>query len=247
MSYESVGELESWWGLSESSAEVYVYRFEASGIPIGTDGAPADPIDLLDFASVVGRNQLRSLDIRGVGVMKVNGQPLDQWTIDVVATGSFTGAILPQPFEPNMNAALQDDAGVRARYPNIKILNGSWYEMSSPQASVDFWRSQPVVWDHLLTSGQGGRGGPTSSFARPAAYSIFYGSSDLGGNVKSLQPKEVPLGSKPSSDGGIALPSLSKNMGLSGAEVILGLAVLGIIVWVNRDGKRPRRQQEDWA
>jgi hypothetical protein len=115
-------------------------------------------------------------------------------------------------------------------FPSLLISEPQFRQLTGPADAVDHWRSQPLLWDHLL----GGDGGPTDTFAQPAEYSIVLGTADDG---KRAQPWKVkPPGLGP--NGEKKPPGPATN-----AVLLLGAVAIGgyVIAQTLKDKKKGRK------
>lgn len=243
MAYQGFGDVSAWWGLYQSSKDVYLYRFEATNIP-EEGGRPRSPVDLMDFVSAVGRAQSRNLDIRAVTAWKHPSAGTGQFTIDVVATSVYT---LPTTTwnEPDLLQVIKNDPDVGIHFPGIGLANGGWHQITSPEGTIDFWRSRPVLWDHSLTSNTGGHGGPTAAFGLPPEYAVTSGrADDPVSALRNLAPGKLPVG--PGEKPGGSVPAGQQGTsGMSWAELLIGVSIAGMIVWAVRSpGSRKYHDEE---
>ncbi len=178
MRLSGLGETSKWLGLLASPSEVYLFRFSAK------NANPKSPLDLLAFVRAVGQVNLfqTKLDIRGV-TMWDDGSSPDAHTFDVVATSPEGGLSLVLPSASGILNSVSSDPNVQALFPGIVLSDPSLLELIGPSDAIDHWRSQPILWDHSLSSGAG-VGGPTDTFASPAEYSIAIGKADDGKRAK---------------------------------------------------------------
>lgn len=246
MAFQSVGDVSTWWGLYQSPSDVYLYRFLASGIR-EEGGRPKNPLDLLDFVSAVGRAQSRNLDVRAVTAWKPDGSPNGQFMIDVVCTSVYA---LPTTTwnEPDLLQVIKNDAAVVAHFPELAVSGGGWYQIASPQNTIEFWRARPVLWDHALTTKLGGHGGATSAFGTPPDHSVAWGrADDQVTSIRSLVPPRAPTFPPGPTPGGPAGP-LGKESGMSWAELLIGASIVGMIVWAVRGpGSRKYHDDEEYG
>ncbi len=212
MSYCAFGETSSWWRVYASASEVYVWRATFKGLRIET----AD--DLHPFVKAFGRAQNMSLDVRGVCAQPVSG---DSYIVDVVYTARITAPtpIIGADDADDVLEIVKEDVDFSKRYTSIQVDNPQWLQLVGPKNSLDFWLSQPVLWDANLGTRSWGRGGgPTSSWTDMKG--LFLGSSEFVDGLKPLSPK---LG------GGFSPPGLNqdsnnKNIGLT---VVALAAIVG--------------------
>jgi hypothetical protein len=176
-----LGTVDVWeyvWALhSVSATDVMVLRLQVANARLD------DPSDALLFVRAAGQGQNWGMDVRGVAVSAIAGSADKQ--VDIVFTKGDAGFLGFGPI-----VGLHDDAAAMAKQiatdevlrqvsPNITISAAAIGPLTGPADALDHWRSQPIVWDHLL-SGPKGRGGPTDTFAQPADYTVVKGTADDG-------------------------------------------------------------------
>lgn len=224
-----LGALDEWTNPSLHSflpSDVFVLRLATTGFPV------RGPADVLPLVRAVGRGQNLRLDVRGVALWQDPKAAPDVWHADVVLT---TAAAL-FPFAPLMPGFVDDgaamagkvdaDAGMRGAFPTFHVVGQVFGQLTAPPDAIDHWRSQPVLWDHVL--GPAGVGGPTDSFAKPADYSIVRGKVDDGARATPWILGRSPLAPPPPG-------------GPSGTVVVVvGIALAGLLAlhFVKGQGKR---------
>ncbi len=189
------GTVDSW----ESSihvvneSDVIVLRMRISGARL------SEPSDALLFVRAAGQGQNWGMDVRGVAVSDV-ASSTDQM-VDVVFTKSDAGLL---GWSPAVMLGMADDAASMAKnvaadeaiqqaFPKLSIASSQLGPLTGPADAIDHWRSQPVVWDHLL-AGPKGRGGPTDTFAQPAEYTVVKGTADDGKRAQSWKTSLLGYG-----------------------------------------------------
>jgi hypothetical protein len=212
-----LGETSSWLGILTSTDDVYIWRVRAKNVEL------TSPAQALLFARAVGLGQNRKLDVRGVAVRKEGS---DDWTIDVVLTSSEGG--ISVGVATNADGVAQNvlqDSQVRAAFPQLQLKDPKVLELTGPKDAITHWRSQPLLWDHLL----GSDGGPTETYGHPAEYSVVKGRADDG---KSAEPWLMPK-SQTEGDGKPPGP-------LGNTLLLVGLAVIGgyAVVQATKDKRK---------
>jgi hypothetical protein len=168
-----LGETSSWLGIVTSTDDVYIWRARAKNAAISS------PSLALLFARAVGMGQNRKLDVRGVAVRK---EGADDWTVDVILTSSEGGITLGVATNADGVADnVLQNSEIRAAFPGLQLKDPKFLELTGPKDAIAHWRSQPLLWDHLL----GSDGGPTTTYGHPAEYSVVKGTADQG---KSAEP-----------------------------------------------------------
>ncbi len=198
------------------ASDVYVLRLKVRGAVL------TDPSQALAFAKAAGQGQNLGLDVRGVALWKAPGMTEDQWMVDVVETVTSGGVIVPFVGDnaSAMATKVAANADLRARFPKIAVDTASalWGTLSEPVDAIDWWRRQPMLWDHALADG----GGPTDTFANPAEYSVVLGKADDGAKARPWKRGEVPVAPPRADESGSGWGWLAA-LGL-GAVVIGGVA-----------------------
>lgn len=215
----------SWFGLLASTDEVYIYRARVKGAAIKS------PHEAMLFARAVGQGQNMKLDVRGVAVQKASESSGGDWWVDVIMTSPESGVAIMVTNASGITQAVLGDSELRATFPSLSVASAELLELTGPQSAIDHWRAQPILWDHALP-GAAGRGGPTDTFATPAAYSVVLGKADDG---KAAKPWIVPSpGLGPNGSGGGALESAT-------VFWILGIAAVAAVA-ISAMGKGRRRR-----
>lgn len=219
--WAGLGETSGWAQFIVSPEEVYIWRAHLHGAKL------VAPDQALLFVRAVGKGQNQNLDVRGIALDR---QSDTDWSVDVVLTSSENVlGLIPRNADGVAQQVLLDPA-VRQVFPQLSISEPQFRQLTGPKAAIDHWRSQALLWDHLL----GGDGGPTDTFAQPAEYSIVKGTADDG---KLAQPWVVaPAGLGP---GGEKKPPGSTE----NTVLLLGLAAIGgyIVVQAMKDKKKGRK------
>jgi hypothetical protein len=210
------------------ASEVYVVRLKCSGLPLSAGQ------DLLLFVRALGVNQTLGFDIRGAAAWQDPGAASDAWWIDLVATvPAWEGN--PIPFLGNDAASIaskiQNDPTLRQTFPNLQIDQAAslWGELTGPAQSIDFWKSQPLLWDHTLPGPKcvaliGGCGGPTNTFASPPASSIVKGKADDGALATPFPVTgTVPITTPDATTKGYALGDIHVIGAIAAVAGVLGL------------------------
>ena len=204
--------------------EIYVVRLKCTGLPLADGGA------LLLFVRALGVNQTLGFDIRGAAAWQDPGAPSTSWWIDIVCTVSgWEGN--PIPFLGNdaasIAAKIQNDPTLRQSFPSLQIDQSAslWGELTGPAQAIDFWKSQPLLWDHNLPGPKcvavvGGCGGPTNTFANPPASSIVKGKADDGALAIPFAVTTVPP---------IVTPGANNNYALGTTRLVEVLAAIGVV------------------
>lgn len=225
MSYSGccgLGTVDVWeyvWALHNlREADVMVLRLQVAGARL------SDPSDALLFVRAAGQGQNWGMDVRGVAVS--DAAAADQKMVDIVFTKGDAGLLGFGPIigihddAASMAAQIAADDALRQNSPNLQIVSSAIGLLSGPADAIDHWRSQPIVWDHLL-SGPKGRGGPTDTFAQPADYTVVKGTADDGKRAVPWKASVLDLGKK-------KLESLTDTQkGL----IAVGAAVGGFVLW----------------
>jgi hypothetical protein len=208
-----------------TASGVYVVRLKCTGLPLADGGA------LLLFVRAVGLAQNMGFDVRGAAAWQDPGADATTWWIDVICT--VTSWKMPSSTTDSA-AQIADSVGrdptLRASFPNLSIDPSAslWGELTGPPQSVDFWKSQPILWDHTLPGPKcaalfGGCGGPTNTFAAPPASSIVKGKADDGAMaIPFAVTAPVPVVTPGASSG-----SSLATIGVLGALGIAGLFAVG--------------------
>lgn len=195
MAYEahrSIGDTEH-WEFAGSPGYVYVWRTRA-------DAVVDHPDDARLFARAVGQaaaqNQPFAIDVRGVVVHN------DHHVVDVVFTVPSAIILWNEAGARAIERSVMADTSVRARWPSLELSDSEGLYVTAPAAAIDFWRSQPVLWDSTL----GSRGGPTQAFADQ--HGLYVGTA--ADEWQSLKPMVsvpgVPVPAQPPSAGSPATP-----------------------------------------
>lgn len=223
------------------ASEVYVVRLRVTG------AALSDGKDLLLFVKALGVAQTLGFDIRGVTAWQDPGDDPSSWWVDVVCTVSgWEGN--PIPFLGNdagsIAQKIQNDSGLRAAFPSLQVdsARSLWGELTGPAGSIDFWKSQPLLWDHTLPGPKcgaliGGCGGPTNTWATPPSGSVVHGKADDGPMAQPwLVSGQVPIVTDDTSKGyALGTPHVI------GLLAIAGLAAGGYYYFYGRQHGRARR------
>jgi len=193
---------------SFTPSEVFVLRLTTTGLPL------LQPSDALQLIRAAGRDQNIGLDVRGVALSQTPGQDPASWMVDLIYTTPVS--LNPLPFTDDgatIAAKIQADPGVKGAFPSFAVTNQIFGNLTDPADAIDHWRSQPILWDHLLGTGPGG---PTDTFASPAQFSIVKGQAEDGARATPWVVSKLPLtnGNSPPSTsvwwvvGGIAAAAL---------------------------------------
>lgn len=211
----ALGETADWWGLSTQTDEVYLLRMRVQGMP--SDIRYVDRV--APWARAVGQSAAKvpwNLDVRGIAT-QVDGE---NWTVDVVLTSTDKWVTL---VGPSASVWAEDAIGrLKAEFPGVKLRDAALLQLTGPAEAVVHWRSQPVMWDHLLGSGEGG---PTGSLFAPADFNVVQGRADA--LPSSLLPWPKPLVAPP--------PAASSATGM---VVWIGAAAAGLLAYKLLKGKR---------
>lgn len=209
----ALGETADWWGLSTRPDEVYLLRVRVQGMP--TDILYVDQVT--PWARAVGQSAAKvpwNLDVRGVAIERDG----DNWAVDVVLTSTDKWVTL---VGPSASVWAEDAIGrLKSDFPGIKLRDAALAQLTGPAESVVHWRSQPVMWDHLLGSGEGG---PTGALFTPADLNVVQGKAD----TLPLVPWPRPPKSTPA-----AVSSAG------GMVVWIGAAVAGLLAYKLLKSKR---------
>jgi hypothetical protein len=216
--------------------EVYVVRLKCTGLPL------SDGKDLLLFVRALGITQTLGFDIRGAAAWQDVGADQNSWWIDLVATvPGWEGNPIPLLGNDaaSIAAKIQNDPTLRQAFPSLQIDQSAslWGELTGPAQSIDFWKSQPLLWDHTLPGPKcvaliGGCGGPTNTFPSPPASSIVKGKADDGAMATPFPVSgSVPI-TTPDTQKGYALGDLH----VAGVLAIAGALGLGYYYYYGRKG-----------
>jgi hypothetical protein len=225
MAYRGLGDTADWWRTYASPSEVYVWRVKVTGFGLAS---PDDPLALLRAAS---RSPNLLLDARGVCV-SVDSE--GSGTLDVVFTireYALNANILALwPDAEDVAAAVLADDSAQARFPKLGLAEPEWLQLTGPAASVDFWRSAPILWDRQL--GPSWQGGPTQAFADRDG--VYIGAADAGPGLTAWKTGKPPVGSHKKGNGQSWVP-------LAAVGVLLG------VLWFSWRGRPEAEGAEFWA
>lgn len=212
----ALGETADWWGLSTQTDEVYLLRMRVQGMPHG-DFVEIDRVT--PWARAVGQSAAKvpwNLDVRGLAVVRDG----EDWTVDVVLTATDKWVTL---VGPSASVWAQDAIErLKPEFPGLKLRDAALLQLTGPAEAVVNWRSQPVMWDHLLGAGEGG---PTGSLFAPADFNVVQGRGDAP--PSSLLPWPKPL-----QNAATSAPSAA------GVVVWIGAAAAGLLAYKLLKGKR---------
>lgn len=175
--------------------KVYVLRFSLDGVPIVRREQALNVIRAAGQALNSGAD-IRAYDVRAVVIGPCDqGDPCVQ-KIDAIVTVPIPVPTLPLVGKTPADIAKALEQRLGAVWPRASVPAAQFGELSGPAQAVGFWRAQPVLWDHNLTS-PGGTGGPTGAFDHIADRldaGISVGTADDGGLSRPMPIDAGPIG-----------------------------------------------------
>lgn len=186
----SLGEIDRWTNILGhlwNRDDVYVYRITAYDVTV------QDPSDALRFVEAAGRLFARDYDLDTVAVGIDPGSG-GETLVDIIMMHALPGPIMRKlSLIDGYPGWLMKDDVLTKRWPGLSVANVVFGRLNDA-APVKHWRSQPILWNHLLTNS--GSGGRTNTFLRPDHYSVVRGTSEDGEKaipwVEDPPPPEPP-------------------------------------------------------